>query len=390
MQASSTMVLIVAAGRGNRLAGAMPKQYLPLGGVSLLRRSVRAFLDHPGIDGVKVVIHPEDAALYAAAVKGLPLLPPVCGGAERQDSVRLGLESLQGHHPRYVLIHDAARPFVCAALITRIIEGLQHHPAVIPVLPVIDTVKRITDGMIANTLNRNALMMAQTPQGFAFPQILEYHEQFKDERCTDDSALCEHAGGAVYPVTGEAGNFKITTDDDMLRASAMLGYETRIGMGVDAHRFTEAKHEHNTIMLCGIPVPHDQSLEAHSDGDVGLHALVDALLGALGAGDIGMHFPPTDERWRNAASSDFLTYTHELVKKAGGRIINVDITIIGEAPKVNPYRDSMVQRVAEILGIAATRVSVKATTTEEMGFTGRKEGLVAQAVANITLPGIND
>ena len=372
-----TIALIVAGGRGSRLAGEIPKQYRLLGGTAILRHSVEAFLHHPKVDKVAVVIHPDDVDLYNEAMEGLSLLPPIHGGKERQDSVRLGLESLETYQPRYVLIHDAARPYVSAALILRVIEALGVHSAVLPVIPVTDTVKRIHGELVCETLDRSSLALAQTPQGFHYTEILAAHKKCKEERYTDDAALFEQLQIKVHKVEGEAGNIKITTEKDMQQHQ-----ETRVGMGFDAHRFAG---EGTSIMLCGVAVPHDKTIEAHSDGDVGIHALVDALLGAIGAGDIGMHFPPSDMRWKGADSSDFLRYTHELVQRAGGSIINIDITIIGESPKVTPHREKMVMRLAELLGISMKRVSVKATTTEKMGFTGRKEGIAAQAVVSVRM-----
>jgi len=358
----------------------LPKQYAQLAGEMVLRRTIRAFMAHPLVDEIAVVIHPDDEALYRQASEGFELLPFIHGGLQRQDSVRLGLESLSQYAPGQVLIHDAARPFVAASLISRVLEALTVHQAVIPAMALSDTVKQVEDDRITGTLDRNALMLAQTPQGFDFKTILALHQQYAKVSVTDDAALCEIAGMGVYVVPGERANRKLTTDDDMKQAYDL--YETRIGSGFDVHRFTEGDH----LMLCGIKVPHDRGIEAHSDGDVGLHALVDALLGTIGAGDIGQHFPPSDARWMDADSSDFLRHADELVKERGGSIINIDITIIGEAPKVSPVRQLMVERIAAILELATSRVSIKATTTEKMGFTGRKEGIAAQAVVSVRMP----
>lgn len=382
---SKSIALIVAAGRGHRLGGALPKQYLPLAGQPVLRRTVRRFLDHPAIDSVRVVIHPDDAPLYAEALDGLALPAPIPGGATRQDSVRQGLEALAGDAPDFVLIQDAARPFSDAATIDRVLAALAEHPGAIPALAVADTLKRAIDGNIETTVPRTGLYRAQTPQGFRYADILAAHRAAIGLELTDDAAVLEAAGRTVALVAGSEENFKITTPEDMMRAEILLSLarESRTAGGFDVHRFaTTGDH----VMLCGVAVPHAAGLEGHSDADVGLHALTDALLGCIGAGDIGQHFPPTDPQWRGAASDRFLAHARGLVEARGGRIVHVDVTLICERPKIGPYRDAMIDRVAGILGLAADRVSVKATTTEKLGFTGRREGIAAQATATIELP----
>ena len=382
---SSCIALVVAAGRGTRFGGARPKQYMSLLGQPLLRHSVATFAAHPAVDQVRVVFHPGDRDLYDAAVAGLDLLPPVAGGAARQDSVRLGLESLEALNPERVLIHDAARPFIDADTIARVIAALDTTPGAIPALPVSDTVKRGADGKITATIDRANLYRAQTPQGFHYRAILAAHRAVIGQELSDDAAVAEHAGLAVQLVAGSEDNLKVTRTEDFIHAERLMSASTgdyRTGQGFDVHAFGPGDH----IWLCGLKVPHDHGLIGHSDADVGLHALTDAILGALGAGDIGMHFPPSDAKWRGAPSHLFLRHAAELVHKAKGSIVHVDVTIISESPRVGPHRAAMVARVAEILGLAPTRVSVKATTTEKLGFTGRGEGMAAQAVATLRLP----
>jgi len=381
---TATCALIVAAGRGTRFGGDLPKQYLPLGGATVLRHAVNAFAAHPRIAGVLVAIRPEDRALFDRAVAGLSVLPPVPGGAERQDSVRLGLEALAVHKPERVLIHDGARPFPDAALIDRVIDGLDRASAAIPALPLGDTIKRVADGQVLETIDRAQLWRAQTPQGFHFGEILAAHRQMAGRMLTDDAAVAEAAGIAPLIVAGSEENLKVTTAEDLATAERLLAArqaDVRVGQGFDVHPFGPGDH----VMVCGVAIPHEVAPVGHSDADVGLHALTDAVLGAIGAGDIGMHFPPSDPRWRGASSDRFLAYAATLVRQRGGSIAAVDVTIICERPKIAPYRDRMIERVAEILEISPDRVSVKATTTERLGFTGRGEGIAAQAVATVRL-----
>jgi 2-C-methyl-D-erythritol 4-phosphate cytidylyltransferase/2-C-methyl-D-erythritol 2,4-cyclodiphosphate synthase len=382
---ASTYALIVAAGRGTRFGGTLPKQYLALGGTSVLRHAVAAFAAHPRVAGVLVAIRPEDRALFDHAVSGLSVLAPVPGGAERQDSVRLGLEGLAAHKPDRVLIHDGARPFPDAALIDRVIDGLDRASAAIPGLALGDTIKRVENGHIAETVDRLQLWRAQTPQGFHFDAILAAHRQMAGHVLTDDAAVAEAAGIAPLIVAGSEENLKVTTTEDLAAAERQLAArqgDLRVGQGFDVHPFGPGDH----VMVCGVAIPHEVAPVGHSDADVGLHALTDAVLGAIGAGDIGMHFPPSDPRWRGASSDRFLAYAATLVRERGGAIAAVDVTIICERPKIAPYRDRMIERLAEILEISPGRVSVKATTTERLGFTGRGEGIAAQAVATVRLP----
>jgi 2-C-methyl-D-erythritol 4-phosphate cytidylyltransferase/2-C-methyl-D-erythritol 2,4-cyclodiphosphate synthase len=385
--APACIALIVAGGSGQRFGAERPKQYLDLAGKPVLRRTVEAFLRHPQVGGVRVVIDPAWRDAYDAAVTGLGLPDPVAGGASRQDSVRNGLEALAADGaPGLVLIHDAARPLIDETTIGAVIAALDEQPGAIAAVPVADTLKRGNDGVISATVDREGLWRAQTPQGFRFPDILEAHRAAAGLSLTDDAAVAERAGLAVALVPSKEDNFKVTTPDDLTRATrAVMSslWDIRTGSGFDVHRFTDG----DFVTLCGLQVPHSHGLEGHSDADVGLHALTDAILGALAAGDIGSHFPPTDPRWRGADSAKFLRHAADLVTERGGVMAHADVTIICERPKVGPHRAAMAERIAEILGIEVGRVSVKATTTEQLGFTGRREGIAAQAVATIRLPG---
>ncbi len=387
---SEAAALVVAAGRGHRFGAEMPKQFLSLAGKPVLRHALEAFATHPAVAAVQTVIHPDDRELYDAAAAGLDLRPPADGGATRQDSVRLGLAALVDLAPKRVLIHDAARPFVSGEIIDRVLAGLDSHAGVIPAVPVADTLKRVEDGSVSGTVDRSGLWRAQTPQGFRYADILAAHADFAGREMTDDAALLEAAGLTVGIVEGAERNFKITSKDDMERAEGLLAggrRETRCGTGFDVHRFGPPVPGGLTIQLCGLAVPHDRALLGHSDADVGLHAITDAILGALGQGDIGSHFPPSDPQWKGADSAVFLRAAGELAAARDGRIVHLDVTLICEAPKIGPRREAMVARIAEILGLDPGRVSVKATTTESLGFTGRREGIAAQATASLELPG---
>ncbi|HXP06331.1 MAG TPA: bifunctional 2-C-methyl-D-erythritol 4-phosphate cytidylyltransferase/2-C-methyl-D-erythritol 2,4-cyclodiphosphate synthase [Stellaceae bacterium] len=381
----STYALVLAAGRGARFGGSLPKQYLPLGGSSVLRHAVDAFSRHSRIDGVLVTIRPEDREVYDGALAGLDLLPSVFGGAERQDSVRLGLEALAAHRPERVLIHDGARPFPDAAMIDRVLDALDRAPAAIPGLPLGDTIKRVNGETITETIDRTGLWRVQTPQGFRFEAILDAHRKAAGQALTDDAAVAEAAGIAPLIVAGSETNLKVTTTDDLAAAERLIAArqaDVRVGQGFDVHPFGPG----DRLMVCGVEIPHSAGVVGHSDADVGLHALTDAVLGAIGAGDIGMHFPPSDPQWKGASSDRFLAHAAGLVRDKGGSIAALDVTIICERPKIGPHRAAMVERVAAVCGVAADRVSVKATTTEKLGFTGRGEGIAAQAVATVRLP----
>ncbi|MEE8272357.1 MAG: bifunctional 2-C-methyl-D-erythritol 4-phosphate cytidylyltransferase/2-C-methyl-D-erythritol 2,4-cyclodiphosphate synthase [Alphaproteobacteria bacterium] len=386
MTAQDCAALIVAAGRGERFGGDVPKQYRHLAGRPILRHTVEAFLGHEAVGRVCVVIDPAHRALCDAALAGLPVGAPVDGGSDRQESVRLGLETLAAEPPARVLIQDGVRPLTDAATIARVCAALDRGPAAIAAIPVADTLKRAADGVSLGTVDRTGLWRAQTPQGFDFQAILTAHRG-AGATATDDAAVAERAGLPVQLVPGHVDNLKVTTEEDLRRAERLLAAgqaDIRVGNGYDVHRFGAGNH----VMLCGVAVPHSHGLQGHSDADVGLHALTDAVLGALGDGDIGRHFPPGDPRWRDADSGRFLRHAADLVAVRNGRIGHVDVTLICERPRIGSHRAAMVARVAELLGPAgdAATVSVKATTTEGLGFIGRGEGIAAQATATIRLP----
>jgi 2-C-methyl-D-erythritol 4-phosphate cytidylyltransferase/2-C-methyl-D-erythritol 2,4-cyclodiphosphate synthase len=383
--------LIVAAGRGLRAGTSIPKQYQPVLGVALLRRTILALKASRDVSAIAVVIHPDDRALFEAASNGLDLLPPVMGGDTRQESVRLGLESLKDQNFASVLVHDAARPFPSPALIARVVQGLDAGRGVIPGIAVADSLKRVENGILQEAVPREGLWRAQTPQGFPLAGLLAAHQKFKGLEMTDDAAVAQAAGIEVRVVAGEEDNFKVTEPHDFARAEAhILGSlnDVRVGAGFDVHKFAPKNSEKGSdrVTLCGVSIPHPQGLIGHSDADVALHALTDALLGAIGAGDIGQHFPPSDARWKGAASDRFLAHAASLVAAKGGIIAHVDVTIICESPKIGPHSKAMIRRIGDILKLDETRVSVKATTTEGLGFTGRREGIAAEAVATIRLP----
>ena len=381
---SSLAILIVSAGKGERFGGGLPKQYRLLAGQPVLRRTVRA-LSGIANSRIQVVVSSDHLESYNAATAGLELPEPVLGGETRQESVRNGLESLTAIAPDFVLVHDAARPLISPALVTRIVTALEDGAtAAIPMVAVADTLRRQAADGSWSLVPRDGIWRAQTPQGFRFAEILKAHRQFKAVPVTDDMALAEAAGLAITRVDGEESNMKITTQDDLAYAERLLtgAFEFRTASGFDVHRFTEGDH----VWLCGVRITHSHALEGHSDADAGLHALTDAILGAIGAGDIGQHFPPTDERWRNASSDRFLAYAMNLLREAGGQFVHGDVTLICEGPKIGPHREAMRARIAEILGVTIGRVSVKATTTEGLGFTGRREGLAAESVVTVKMP----
>jgi 2-C-methyl-D-erythritol 4-phosphate cytidylyltransferase/2-C-methyl-D-erythritol 2,4-cyclodiphosphate synthase len=379
---TETVALVVAAGRGTRMSGDVPKQYRLLAGKSILRRTLDCFASHPGIARVYTVIHPDDADDFRAASAGLAVEEPVHGGASRQDSVRNGLEHLADKGaPDCVLIHDGARPFLDPLLVDNVIAALLQSVAAIPVLEVHDTLKRLGDDGVAGTVDRNGLVRAQTPQGFRFPEILSAHRGLAGRSLTDDAAVAEAMGLTVTTVPGREENIKITRDEDLHRAALWLqaDQDTRVGSGFDVHRFEAG----DSVRLGGIDIPYDKRLAGHSDADVALHALTDALLGALGDGDIGSHFPPSDPQWQGSDSARFLMHARDILSARGGRIVHADLTIICEAPKIGPHRAPMRDRIAQILDVGPGRVSIKATTTEGLGFTGRNEGIAAQATVTI-------
>jgi 2-C-methyl-D-erythritol 4-phosphate cytidylyltransferase/2-C-methyl-D-erythritol 2,4-cyclodiphosphate synthase len=386
-------VIVVAAGRGERAsstADASPKQYRDLAGTPVLSRSIAAFLGRDDISWVIPVIHAEQADRYAALGLADPrLLAPVTGGDTRQASVLAGLTALSPKRPDLVLIQDAARPLVTPEVIGGVLEALKGSEAALPVVPVTDTIKRSVDGRtVSATEDRKTLFAAQTPQGFRFPQILSAHLRAgrMPREFTDDAAIAEWAGLSVALTPGSTHNLKITHPEDFARAERLLGrethMETRIGTGFDVHPFDTG----NSVWLGGVEIPHTHKLKGHSDADVALHALTDAIYGALGEGDIGKHFPPSDPQWKGAASSIFLKHAASLVGERHGRIVNLDITIVCEAPRVGPHVEAMKAAISGACGISAGRVAIKATTSEQLGFTGRGEGIVAMASASIELP----
>ncbi len=381
-----TAGVIVAAGRGERLGGAAPKQYLPLGHLSVLRRATTALLGHPAVDLVQVVIHPDDRDLYDGAMAGLAdprLAPPVAGGASRTASVLAGLEALAAAAPHHVLIHDGARPFLRLDVISDVLAALEAAPAVLPALPIVDALWRVAGDAAMSPASRDRLWRAQTPQGFRFPDILAAHRGQRDD-ALDDAAVARAAGLEVRMVLGDEDNFKITTAADLERARARIGggMDIRTGNGFDVHAFGPG----NGLTLCGVAIPFEHGLIGHSDADVGMHALTDAIFGALAEGDIGRWFPPSDPAWRGAASEVFLRKAAERAADRGFAVTHLDCTLVCEAPKIGPLAPAMRKRLAAIIGVDIDRVSVKATTSERLGFTGRGEGIAALATATLVRP----
>jgi 2-C-methyl-D-erythritol 4-phosphate cytidylyltransferase/2-C-methyl-D-erythritol 2,4-cyclodiphosphate synthase len=382
----SIAVIVVAAGTGERMGGG-PKQYRPLAGTPVLARTISAFTRRADIAWVLPVINPSHSDLYAGlALAGPKLLPAVGGAPTRQGSVLAGLEALAPHRPDLVLIQDAARPLVDDDTITGVIAALGE--AALPVVPVTDTIKRSSDGRQAEgTEDRRTLFAAQTPQGFAYGPIVDAHRRAASEptEFTDDAAIAEWAGIAVTLTKGSPRNLKLTHPEDFERAERLLGgspMETRLGTGFDVHPFEPG----DAVWLGGVRIPHTARLKGHSDADAALHALTDAIYGALGEGDIGTFFPPSDPQWKGAASTVFLEHAAKLVTQRGGRIVNLDVTIVCEAPKISPHVPAMKAAIAAACGITTGRIAIKATTSEQLGFTGRREGVVAMACASVELP----
>ncbi|WP_414902910.1 bifunctional 2-C-methyl-D-erythritol 4-phosphate cytidylyltransferase/2-C-methyl-D-erythritol 2,4-cyclodiphosphate synthase [Sphingomonas flavalba] len=371
--------LVVAAGAGERAGGGVPKQYRRVAGRAVIARACDGLAAHPAIDAVHVVIGAGQEALLAEAFGGNPPAWTI-GGATRRDSVRAGLAAIDG---TIVLIHDAARPFLPAAVVDRLLAALDDADGAVPALPVADTLAR-GDAALGDTVARAGLNRIQTPQAFPLPLIRAAHAAWPEgEEATDDAQVARAAGHGVALVAGDAALDKLTTADDIARAEARLAARlvSRTGSGFDVHRL-EAGAE---LWLGGVRIAHDKGLSGHSDADVALHALTDAILGAIGDGDIGSHFPPSDPQWRGAPSRLFVEHAAALVAARGGVIDHVDVTIICEAPRVGPYRDSIRATIAALLRLPERRVSIKATTTERLGFTGRGEGIAAQAIATVRL-----
>lgn len=387
--AGGVAAVIVAAGRGSRAGADMPKAYRPLCGQPMIRFSLGQFSTDKQVRLVQPVIHGDDTRLYQAAADGLDLLAPVIGGATRQSSVRAGLEALAVHRPEIVLVHDAARPFVSAALIGRAVASAKDCGGAVPGILLTDTVKAVdVRERVTQTLDRSALRAIQTPQAFNFNALLAAHRDAvaaAQEDFPDDAALMEWAGHTISVFAGESGNVKLTVPEDFARTERLgLAARTdlRMGTGYDVHAFADGDH----VMLGGVKIPHARGLSGHSDADVALHALVDAILGALAEGDIGVHFPPNDPQWRGAASEKFLRFAVERVQARNGMVAHLDVTVICEEPRIGSHRDAIRQRIAEIAGISLDRVAVKATTTEKLGFVGRGEGIAALATATVRLP----
>jgi 2-C-methyl-D-erythritol 4-phosphate cytidylyltransferase/2-C-methyl-D-erythritol 2,4-cyclodiphosphate synthase len=371
--------LLVAAGSGIRFGAGTPKQFLEISGCATIRHAAAA------LAGEATLLQPVgDAAAIGAALAGIDFLPVVAGGATRQDSVRAGLEALVAHAPDIVLIHDAARPVIPAGTIAALLAALDANPGAIPAVPVADTLKRGVDGKIIGTVSRERLFRAQTPQAFRFPLLLALHRA-APPGATDDAAILEEAGHAVALVAGHEDNIKLTYAEDLVRLERILApaLQPRIGTGYDVHVLEAGRK----LVLCGIEVPHERGLAGHSDADVGIHALCDAIYGALAEGDIGRHFPPSEATWKDADSARFLQHAAGRIAARGGMLSNADVTLICERPKITPHAPAMIARLADLLGVEIGRISVKATTTERLGFTGRMEGIAAQAVATILLPG---
>ena len=380
MTADRTVALIVAAGRGTRMGGA-PKQFAPVGGRPLIAHSYAALSAHPAVDDVMMAI---GAGQEDALRSALGAVTYVVGGATRRDSVRAGLNAMKATR---VLVHDAARPFVPTKVIDRLLSALQVHDGAVPALPVADTLAR-GSGALGDTVPRDGLLRIQTPQAFRFDALCYAHRQWSaDEEATDDAQMVRRFGGSVALVEGDAMLEKVTYPADLAAAEARLGaaMRTRSATGFDVHRLAEGEE----LWLGGVRIPHDKGLSGHSDADVALHAITDALLGTIAAGDIGTHFPPSDPQWRGANSAQFLLRAAELVATKGGTIDFIDLTLICEAPKIGPHREAMRERIAGLLGLAAAQVSIKATTSERLGFTGRGEGIAAQAIATIRVPGVS-
>jgi 2-C-methyl-D-erythritol 4-phosphate cytidylyltransferase/2-C-methyl-D-erythritol 2,4-cyclodiphosphate synthase len=377
------IALLMAAGSGTRFGAASPKQYLPLLGRSVLRHAAEALLADGAVQAILPVVPAGEEARVLAMLEGLPCLPPVAGGDSRQRSVLAGLQVLAINPPDAVLVHDAARPLLPPGTVTALLAALAEHPGAIPAQPVTDTLKAGTNGVIDRTLPRAGLFRAQTPQAFRFATLLQAHLDANAE-ATDDASLLEAAGLSVALLPGSESNIKVTYPEDLARAEAALlpRFLPAMGTGFDVHRLVEGR----PLILCGITVPHPLGLDGHSDADVGLHALCDAIYGALAEGDIGRHFPPSEAEWKDADSTRFLRHATGRVSARAGIITHADVTLICERPKIGPHADAMRARLAELMSIPLARVSVKATTTERLGFTGRGEGIAAQAAATLLLP----
>jgi 2-C-methyl-D-erythritol 4-phosphate cytidylyltransferase/2-C-methyl-D-erythritol 2,4-cyclodiphosphate synthase len=372
--------ILVAAGSGSRFGAETPKQFIPLAGKPVIRHAAESLAAH-----VTFLQPVGDAVAIGRALDGVPHLPAIAGGATRQDSVRAGLEALEARMPEVVLVHDAARPLIPAGTVPALLAALEHASGAIPAVPVADTLKHVTDGLITATVPRDGLYRAQTPQAFRYKVLLDAHHAGISMAATDDAALLEAIGESLVIVPGSDDNIKLTYAGDMVRLERIMAASLipRVGTGFDVHALEAGR----PLMLCGVVVPHDKGLAGHSDADVGIHALCDAIYGALAEGDIGRHFPPSEATWKDADSSRFLAHAAGLIASRGGRLTNADVTLVCERPKIAPHAMAMAARLASILAVDVSCISVKATTTEKLGFTGRGEGIAAQAVATVLLPG---
>ncbi len=377
------VALVVAAGQGIRAGGEIPKQYRPLGGRPVLRHSLELFARHPAVEGVRVVIAEGHGPLYEQAARGLALLPPVTGGATRQASVKAGLESLAGDPPDFVLIHDAARPFLSAALIDRVCAALDRHPAVLPALPVVDSLRRTRGERVLDDVDRDGIVRVQTPQGFHFGAILDAHRHAPPAGFGDDGAVAAWAGLPVFQVPGEEDNVKLTLPEDFTAAERRLiaAAPRRTGQGIDLHRLVPGRR----LVLAGVEIPCEEGLEGHSDADVVLHALTDAILGVIGADDIGTHFPNSDPRWKDADSTVFLRHALALLAARGGVLEHADVTILAERPRLAPHRAAMRASLARLLDLSEAAIGLKAGTCEGLGAIGRGEGIAAFALVTCRL-----
>ncbi len=376
--AHSIAAVVVAAGRGERVGGLVPKQYRSLDGHPLIRWSLSRFASHPDIHQVLAVIHPDFTALHEESVAGLDLLPAVHGGATRQESVRIGLEALRAHAPDFVLVHDAARPFVSDRLLDAIARTLREKQCgVIPVTGITDTVKYRSGNEVTGTADRERLVCAQTPQGFPYAAILAAHDQVRGQTFTDDAAVAEAVGMTVIAVDGERANIKITHDEDFSLPPEKS--EIATGTGYDAHALVDGDH----VMLCGVRIDHDRTLEGNTDGDVGLHVLTDAIFGALGCGDLGQHFPVDDITWHGRPSADLVRVACDLMTEHLATLLHADITLMCQKPRLAPHQKAMRWTVARLLGVGQERVNIKVTSTDGLGFLGRCEGIAAAATVTI-------
>jgi 2-C-methyl-D-erythritol 4-phosphate cytidylyltransferase / 2-C-methyl-D-erythritol 2,4-cyclodiphosphate synthase len=372
--------ILVAGGSGSRFGAETPKQFVPLAGKPVIRHAAETLAAH-----VTLLQPVGDATAIGRALDGLPHLPAIAGGATRQDSVRAGLEALEAAMPEVVLVHDAARPLIPAGTIPALLAALEHASGAIPAVPVADTLKHVADGLIAATVPRDGLYRAQTPQAFRYKVLLDAHRAAAGMAATDDAALLEAIGESVAIVPGSDDNIKLTYAGDLVRLERVMTAPLipRVGTGFDVHALEVGR----PLILCGVVVPHEKGLAGHSDADVGIHALCDAIYGALAEGDIGRHFPPSEAAWKGADSSRFLAHAAGLIASRGGRLANADVTLVCERPKIAPHATAMAARLAGILAVDVSCISVKATTSEKLGFTGRGEGIAAQAVATVLLPG---